>query len=347
MKFNRFSHIENAYRQKTIEHIVASGLSEGEWAVTEKVHGANFQFSYDGKRLAIGSRNSWKGTDFYYCGKVVDKYSANVVEMYNILRTQYPKAAGNFKQLTIYGELYGGKYPHPEVESCPGEITVQSGIWYSPLQDFYAFDICIDGKFLPVALSNSLFSRCRIPFAATLFVGSFSECLEYPNEFQTTIPGLLELPEIENNICEGVVIRPVIPKFFHSGERVILKNKNDAWSEKQRNNIRQKKRLPSVNKMSDGARAYLTHCLTYITENRLRNVLSHIGPITVKDFGLVLKEFSLDVQEDARKEYMCNISDMVQIECDEKENKVVRKIINTECATMIKKNLLNIVDGRF
>jgi hypothetical protein len=42
----------------------------------------------------------------------------------------------------------------------------------------------------------------------------------------------LGLPPIENNIVEGTVIKPLIPLFENNGSRIILKNKNDKFSEK-------------------------------------------------------------------------------------------------------------------
>ena len=69
-------------------------------------------------------------------------------------------------------------------------------------------------------------------YAKPLFSGSFKDALEYQNDFQTTIPGILGLPEIEDNIAEGVVIKPENAMFFHDGSRLILKNKNaKIWRE--------------------------------------------------------------------------------------------------------------------
>ena len=68
-------------------------------------------------------------------------------------------------------------------------------------------------------------------YAKTLFKGSLSDCLAYPNAFKTTIPGEYNLPELDGNTCEGVVIRPAQPHFLRNGSRVIIKNKNEKWAE--------------------------------------------------------------------------------------------------------------------
>ena len=51
----------------------------------------------------------------------------------------------------------------------------------------------------------------------------FEECLKYSNLFQTKIPEMYGLEPIENNIAEGVVIKPVKDLRFGNGQRVILK----------------------------------------------------------------------------------------------------------------------------
>jgi len=43
----------------------------------------------------------------------------------------------------VYGELYGGAYPHPSVFAVPDLIPVQRGVWYSPQLSFLAFDLLL------------------------------------------------------------------------------------------------------------------------------------------------------------------------------------------------------------
>lgn len=44
MEFKKYSSLENTYRTKTIDKVIESGLSGGDWVVTEKVHGSNYSF---------------------------------------------------------------------------------------------------------------------------------------------------------------------------------------------------------------------------------------------------------------------------------------------------------------
>jgi len=60
-------------------------------------------------------------------------------------------ALRNVHNVVVYGEYFGGWFPHDEIVSNgPGVGTpVQKGIVaYAPAHHFYAFDICVDGRFL-------------------------------------------------------------------------------------------------------------------------------------------------------------------------------------------------------
>lgn len=45
--------------------------------------------------------------------------------------------------ITVYGELFGGHYPHDSVSPVSGLKPVQTGIYYSPSLEFFVFDIAI------------------------------------------------------------------------------------------------------------------------------------------------------------------------------------------------------------
>jgi len=112
-------------------------------------------------------------------------------------------------------------------------VRIQKGVFYSPKNDFYAFDIRINQEeYLNVEEANEYFKTIGLFYAKTLFKGSFEACLEHSNDFNSKIPKWLGLPEIEKNICEGVIIKPVKSRYFNNGARVIFKNKNEKWSVK-------------------------------------------------------------------------------------------------------------------
>ena len=341
MEFKKYNSLENSYRQKFIDQIVEQGKSHGTWVVQEKIHGANFSFFYDGKNLMTGKRTAFlggEGENFYNSHKIKDIYSEAVIQIFNLLSKDKKKGKQPVESIIVYGELYGGNYPHKEVENNSGFKSIQNGVFYNPDVDFYAFDIKVNDEFLGVQAANSLFEELRFFHAKTLFSGTLEKCLEYANEFQTTIPGLLGLPEIENNICEGVVIRPVDAKYLFSGSRVIIKNKNEKFAEKDNKKPKIKKEV----ELTPGATKILEEALTFVTENRLRNVISKIGTITDKDFGKLMGFLNKDTIEDFLKD---NKEEFIVL--DKKEQKYVTKKIGSENANIIRKDFLNIIDNTF
>jgi Rnl2 family RNA ligase len=176
-------------------------------------------------------------------------------------------------------------------------------------------------------------------YAKTIFRGTFEECLKYSNSFPSQISVWLRLPELEDNICEGVVIKPVIPKFLSDKTRVILKNKNEKWAEKAK--VRDRPKRPQMT-LSEKGGELLNEMESLITENRLRNVLSKTGPIGQKEFGKLIQLFSKDVLEDFFKDYLEEYDGL-----EKKEQKQLTRKLSQQCAELIRLNFMNIVDGEF
>jgi len=305
MEFRKYPSIENSYRKKFIEAI--RELSIAEWVVQEKAHGANVVIAYDGHEILYGKRSGWldDGEKFYNL-RIAVPASAIV----GIMR---------MKNVRIYGEIIGGSFPGMKVD---GAIRVQKGVYYTPSNEFYAFDAMVDDEFLTVDEAEALFKELGLVYAKTLFRGTLDECLAFPVEFDSTIPELYGLPQLENNLCEGIVIKPVAPEFLPWGSRVIIKKKNQRFAEKTRT----KKERKVVNVPDDA--------LALITENRLRNAISRVGPIGDKDFGKLLGEFTKDVVEEYEKDH-------------DPLDKQTKRQLSKECADMIRRNFVNIIDGAF
>ena len=334
MKFKRFNSIENTYRKKFVDQ-VRKCLADGDLCVVqEKIHGANFSFWLTKDEIKVGSRNQFleEGANFFNWEKVLEKYRFNILKLYDILN--------NPAELILYGEIYGGRYPHDKVKAVDTAQQVQSKIYYCPHTDFHGFDIKVDGVYLPVDEVNRLCDTCGIPYARTLFEGTLDTCLEYPNQFITTLPSIHNCPLIENNICEGVIIRPKRSLSLPNGSRVILKNKNKHFGEKvhTKHHKLDKKNLENntiPNKVYEAL-------IEYATENRLRNILSKIGGVTHRDFGRILRDMKQDVQEDFDKDHLSMWEPL-----NGSDTKYVQKRLNTYIATLIKENLEEIVAGTF
>lgn len=316
--FQKFNSIENAYRKEFIEKIILSGLDKGDFIVQEKVHGANFSFWTDGQTIQCAKRTSFLNneTNFYNYASIQEKYTSSILNLYKAIQVTYP----DLQVLTVFGELMGGN-AHPSVERIKGATSVQKGIFYSNENDFYAFDIRLNNeKYLNVEEGNALFEEHGFFYAKTLFKGTLEEALKYPNAFDSKIPAWLGFSNITDNICEGVVIRPNESRFFHGGSRVLIKNKNEAWSEKTKRKNGGKTALDQ--NLSEAANELKSTLETYITENRLHNVISKVGEITFKDFGQVMGLMNQDVLEDFNKEHGIAFKQL-----EKSEQKILRKYV--------------------
>ena len=333
MNFKKFSSIENSYRTKEIERIQTDFPRE-EFVVQEKVHGSNFSMWTDGTAVKCAKRSGFikENESFFNYEVILDKYEAKIIELFHIIRNDFQVIS----ELGIYGEIYGGRYPHPDVPKL-SISSVQKGVAYSPDVEFIAFDIKLDGKYVDFNLFTQLCESGNIPYLPALLKGSLEECLDYPNDYQSTIPTRHELPAIEDNIVEGNVIRPINVLYHGNGNRVLLKNKNDKFKEKEKS-----KKEPKIPvEVPEHVKELLGKGLEYITENRLRNVLSKVGTVNNKQFGMLMGLFSKDVVEDFSKE------EEAVGQLDNKDRKMLTKEINKECGNLIRSNFLNILDGNF
>lgn len=331
MEFKKYNSIENSYQSDFIKSIYDSGFGEKKYVVQEKVHGANLSFITNGKKTISAKRTELilENENFFNSKIVQEKYEPNIKSLFEYLSNKR-----TLKTLTIFGEIFGGGYPHKKIPKNENAKLVQRGIYYSPDNDFYAFDILINNKeYLDVDTANKLFKKFNFVYAKTLFEGSLKDCLAYSNKFNSTIPKEFRLPELDVNTCEGVVIRPLKPIFFNNGSRVLIKNKNEDWSEN--NNYIDKEILRNLvhedEELSEGAEKLCEEVYKYISKNRLSNVTSKIGEINPKkDFGKVLGMFCKDILLDFFKEYKSEYDAL-----EKHESKAINKFVNKNANQLV------------
>lgn len=304
IQFKKYSSIDNAITRDFMERVWAEMPEDLEWVVQEKVHGANTSFLCDGEDVKFAKRTSVLSEDdkFYDFQSMLEAYKPRVLSLFKIIRETHPAVSA----ISVFGEMFGGRYAHEGVPAIKGLTLIQKGVNYTPTHEFYGFDIYVfegeTGSYLAVDEVNSLFEAEGFFYARSLMRGSLAECLKYPNAFQSKISQWLGLPDIDDNICEGVVIRPVTPQYLRNGSRVLIKSKNARFAEKKSIKARNKLFTEPV-PYSDSLKALLPELETYVTENRLNNVISHIGEVTLpKDFGKIMGMFSKDILEDFLKE---------------------------------------------
>jgi len=334
MQFKKYSSIENTFDKDFVEKIFLEGFDKQEFVVQEKVHGSNVCFITDGQTVGFGKRTGFveSGEKFYDYEELLEQYTPKVISLYSIIKKDNPE----IQTITIFGEMFGGKYAHPDVKNSTKISVIQKGVFYCPTHEFYAFDLYVStsesARYLSVDEMNNYFEHVNFLYAKSLFRGTLSECMQYPNEFQSQISNWLGLPQIENNICEGIVIRPVVPAYLRNGTRVLLKDKNEHFAEKK--SI--KKRMPQLfvePSYSESLNNLLPVTEQYVTENRLNNVISKIGQISVpKDTGKLIGLFSKDILDDFLKEHSGKYAAI-----EKSEQKILNRHINALATDLIKK----------
>jgi len=342
MEFKKFSSIENSYRTKFINKIIEQGKNRGEFVVTEKVHGSNLSVWYDGKEMKFAKRTQFLGIEDSFMGlntikTQIEKFTKDLFE--------YLQDRKNVTEITVFGEIAGGLYESKdelvrELRNVHSK-KVQKGVSYHPANIFYIFDVKIDGHYISYSdMMNAIagfISKTYTPnitWSKPLFKGTFDECLYFPNEYESKIYAGFGLPKLENNICEGNVIKSWDRVDYMGDTRVIIKNKNDKFKEKEtRTKPKKVKQVILLNPEQD---LLLGEILELVNSNRLRNVLSKIGEVSDKDFSKIAGLFVKDVIDDWKKDNIL----------DDNFN-AISKIMGNECRKIVKDNFLNIIDNNF
>ena len=208
--------------------------------------------------------------------------------------------------IQVYGEFAG-----------PG---VQKDVDYGE-KDFYVFDIRMNDEFLPDNVVATYSVAVGLKMAPLLAYGTFDEIRALPITFDSVVnlanSGAIPAkngvePEFKNfmtlkdgegeNIAEGFVMKPVQPAFMPNGERVAIKCKTTKFTEKKN---KQANRFNAPSELSETDKVKLNEFTCYLTENRVKNVLSKIDSanLTAKDFGRVMGLTVQDALEEIERNY--------------------------------------------
>lgn len=319
MEFRKFSSIENSYRKAEVDRIVMDGHAtlDVQWYALEKIHGANFSFwaSEDGVKTAKRSGFIDPNENFYSSHVLEKKYSDKVQEMRKHFGAEL---------LVIYGEICGG--------SGDGYRQVQTEVYYFDDIEFMAFDVFVDGKALSVSDGIDICNQFGIKYVPVISDGTFFEMINISPDFDSFVSGR------EDNKAEGTVVVSDMPLYTRTG-RARLKNKSEAFSEKKSRNG---KTVRVYKDLSEAQLEVIETLSSYITEARLRNVLSKFGTVTHKDFGKIMGEYAIDALEDAKKDEGRDFKADL-----EQEWTAVGKRFNNEISALIRTNLIAIINGEF
>lgn len=261
----------------------------GTWVALEKIHGAQLVVGVQSGQVHFGKRKAWLAEEEPFFG-------------WQLLRTQLGAAAraiahsvaGEGDAVYLYGELFGGHYPHPDVPAVPGMSPVQTGIWYAPDLRWSPFDILVahsdedEGVLLAHHEVEAVAREAQLLTPPVVRRGTRSELSTVPTRAPTRVPALLGLPPIENNVAEGLVIKSdqrVPPSQRSSFKKKIEEFNEGRFDESEAWNPHQPL---SCGELVEWARRL-------INPARLASAVSKVGRT---DANQVLDELVLDVRVD-------------------------------------------------
>ena len=334
IEFKKYSKIANVTTE-CVNRIYTLGHHQQVWNVLLKLHGACFSLYVDGDNIIPARKRNFIDSDdgaFYNYKQVIGSIEHEIKMAYETLYNKY-----GHKNVIFYGELAGGKYPHKDVTRNNTSKKIGHGVYYAPFNFYYIFDIKVNGVYLDHSEVVDICNAASLIVAEPLFKGSLDECLKYPNTFEDPMYQYFGLPKIDNNMCEGVVIKPETACYFGNGSRCILKNKNPKFSEISKG--KGKTRKPPT-PLSEKHQATLDILVTYVNENRLHNVLSHGIVVDQDGFGILIKELNKDVWIDFIEDNETMFNSL-----EKHEQKMVKRSLNSMSANVIRPLFQKIVDG--
>lgn len=324
-----YSSINNSSNQEYMDKVKALDIKE--WFVTEKIHGSNLSVIVNDNVILYALKEGDLINDYFYNFEYTMKpLEEKYKELYQYLKSKY-----NITEIRVVGEFAGGGYPHVDTEHLinTNYRLVQQEVYYAPFNFHYVFDILINGIYLDF---NEVWELClafNLNFAKPLFRGTLDECLEYPNDTNSVIADefMPDFP-INNNIREGNVIRPRYETRLPNGSRVIIKHKNDKFSEikKDIDPIL----LQKINReyIDESVKLLVLEAAKYINKERLNNVLSKLNDKMKQNVTAVNGKFTADVVKDFE------IDNVEYRNLGSKQQKYINGEVNKLCMEYLKNN---------
>lgn len=315
----RYESIPNLYRKEA-----QSIWMLPEVIVQEKLDGTNCSFGYMDGMPVMNSRNNniWhvKGdvtnhvSDFDGFG-IVNTFLSHNHNFFSELKSIHPD-----KNILIFGEFYG--------KGIMNRVDYGQGKHFT---FFDAYDLDLQ-QWLIWDDFNKLCKDLGLDIAPVLCTGapklSVFERLLKINSPQGQINGV---PEDQENLMEGIVVKGLYSQKDRFGERIITKFKVGKFAE-----IKEKKEK-KVDKQD--AKRYdlsLEIAEKYMTEGRLENILEKLRldnlPISIKITGELIRRVQQDVLDD--------LSDEEKQHKDFNE-KFIKKSVGSICSQLFNQYLKN------
>jgi len=184
-------------------------------------------------------------------------------------------------------------------EACGGKQQGMSHTYGKELK-FVAFDVKIgEHCWLSVPQAQEIVKNLGLDFVwytkITTDIGTLDQVRNRWSE-QAIRNGIME-----KKIMEGIVLRPLIEVRKNNGARIIAKYKREEFRE----TLKKRKVLtPDKQKIWKEAKETSKEWVTF---NRLKNILSHIGKeVSIEDTGNIIKIMIDDIKREASNEVIWN-----------------------------------------
>jgi Rnl2 family RNA ligase len=278
-----------------------SGVQE--WVAAEKVHGAHFAVVCDAAGVHPAKRRELLGDEaldgFFGVSRIWPVLSVAAARFASAVRGM----SGDAAVVTIYGELAGGRYPHPHVPPVAGVGPVQTGVWYAPGLHWLPFDAVVETaagrRWISDHALRGAAATAGLVCPPALGRGALNKLQELPCAYPSGVPALFELPELADNLAEGYVLKPAsawpAADSADAGTRPVVKVKQKSFAEDERYDGARPYLPPSQG--AAGVPAWLlAHASALLTPARAAAVVSKVGPHAPVD--AVAEEITGDVLEE-------------------------------------------------
>eukprot|EP00794_Sanderia_malayensis_P006659 gene6659-7411_t len=250
----------------------------------------------------------------------------------------------NVGQVIVFGELFGGKYVHPDLKATKGK-PVQIEIQYCPDIKLITYDIAYrrvnengefhEQEFLDYSDAMNIFEKFDMLYVKPLFKGKANDALNYKIGFDSTILMQLGLPKLAagTNVAEGIVVRPLKNILavgpFGDLDRLMIKIKVPQFDE-TRKQKGDKKGKGSITNRPD--KQLIPIMVRYITENRMVSAGVKTGHPDTEEIEQKIKE---EFMEDVMTEMLEDENNLTLWEsCDPNQKQTVKRCLQDAKASV-------------
>ena len=320
-----YSSIENHYKSKFIDKIKQNVDENEQWVVTEKADGSNFSVigNRDGEDVEVkfAKRTSLVETEadiknFFDFDMIKQDLTNNMLA----LMSKYP----DVQKITVFGELIGGHHGFKEKPQCKTIAKIP----YTNMRGYLAFDVVFDN----VYQSLNIVETCGFFTVPVVMVGTLDECLQFDVEnYRTKMPYLFnhhledDYPFSNMAFAEGVVIRPIEPKYLPNKSRVIIKMKHPKHADKEFRKATTVDKPKTTVELSEELNKFIEDILCYLNQTRFDSVLNkdpNIKNNKTKFKGLIMQDMYDTYKRDGseipemNKKEKAEIYKLLQVEID-------------------------------